>query len=221
MTPAELLDTCEHVLLDFDGPVCSVFGTLANRTVAARLVPLLGPRVPRHIEEHEDPFEVLRYAGGLGPNTASSVERGLSRQEVEAVSTAPATPGAAAAVRALHATGHSVTIVSNNGEAAVRSYLDQHALSQYVGDVVARTEPGSQRLKPNPYLLQQAILRIRTTPERCVMVGDSVSDIDAARSAGTAVIAYANKPGKREVFAGRSPDAIIDDMSELSPITTA
>jgi phosphoglycolate phosphatase-like HAD superfamily hydrolase len=47
------------------------------------------------------------------------------------------------------------------------------------------------------------------------MIGDSVTDIQAAKAAGTKVIAYANKPGKRERFAAHQPDALIDSMTVL------
>jgi phosphoglycolate phosphatase-like HAD superfamily hydrolase len=47
------------------------------------------------------------------------------------------------------------------------------------------------------------------------MIGDSLTDIDAARAAGSPGIAYANKPGKWERFAPQQPVAIIGNMTEL------
>jgi hypothetical protein len=47
------------------------------------------------------------------------------------------------------------------------------------------------------------------------LVGDSDTDITAARRAGTAVVAYANKPGKHDLLAAHRPDAVIDDLHEL------
>ena len=48
------------------------------------------------------------------------------------------------------------------------------------------------------------------------MVGDSASDIEAARAARVAIIAFANKPAKRKFLAALNPDAIIDQMMDLT-----
>ncbi len=48
--------------------------------------------------------------------------------------------------------------------------------------------------------------------------GDAVTDIEATRAAGVAVITYANKPSKREPFERLEPDAITDRMSDLAPV---
>jgi phosphoglycolate phosphatase-like HAD superfamily hydrolase len=44
------------------------------------------------------------------------------------------------------------------------------------------------------------------------MVGDQITDIDAARQAGTHSIGYANKPGKAETLA----NAIITSLGPLA-----
>lgn len=61
----------------------------------------------------------------------------------------------------------------------------------------------------------------QTTPDQCVMIGDSATDIEAAHAARVAAIAYANKPGKRTRFAVYRPAAIIDHMCELAAILAA
>ena len=78
--------------------------------------------------------------------------------------------------------------------------LDVGAAAPPISAVVARTEPDTGLLKPHPHLVQRAIDRRRTTPDACVLIGDSATDIPAARAAGTAVIAYANKHGKPDSF---------------------
>ena len=58
-------------------------------------------------------------------------------------------------------------------------------------------------------------------PDKCVLVGDSPTDAEAAQAAGTAVIAYANRPGKRETFAAYQPNAIVNDLSEIPALLAA
>jgi len=53
-------------------------------------------------------------------------------------------------------------------------------------------------------------------PSDAVLIGDSVTDIQAARAAGTAAIAYANKPGKDRALRSFDPDALITSMDEIA-----
>ncbi len=215
MTPAELLASRKHVLLDFDGPVCAVFGTLPDWTVANQLRALLGVSPQNEHGNDNDPFSVLRYAATLGPRTAALVERELCDLELEAVIGAVPTPGARAAMTALAASNHTVTIVSNNSEAAVKKYLAQHQLTDLVTGTCARTFTDPTLLKPNPHLLRHAIKSLGTGPGECIMIGDSVSDVHAGRAAGTATIAYANRPAKRADLQRQEPDIIIEKMESL------
>jgi HAD superfamily hydrolase (TIGR01662 family) len=206
VTVADLLAKRDHVLLDFDGPICAVFGgALSDRDVADRLKPLLGGTIPVGVANARDPFDVLRYAASCGPATAKVVETQLRRLELEAVASAPLTPGAVEAIRSLHLPGFTITVVSNNSTDAIRSFLVIHEHASHVRGISGRTRVDPSFLKPNPFLLEQAIQSLGTSPKSCVMVGDSVADIDAARAAGVSVIAYANKPDKAGQLAIMAP----------------
>lgn len=216
MTAVELLAGRGHVLLDFDGPVCAVFGGLvSDRSTADRLKLSLGTAIPIEIVEAHDPFDVLRYAASRGPATARVIEDQMRLLEVEAVASSPATPGAEETVRDLHNAGFTITIVSNNSVAAVRTFLALHDLTLYVRGVSARTQADPMLLKPSPFLVEQAIRSLGTSPEHCVMIGDSTSDIEAAHAAGVPVIAYANKPGKVDKFRAEGADDVIESIGQL------
>jgi HAD-hyrolase-like len=68
--------------------------------------------------------------------------------------------------------------------------------------------------KPHPDLLRRTIARADGEPGRAVMVGDSISDIAAARAAGVPVIAvdygYAETP-----VSELGPDRVISALAEL------
>ncbi|MTD53873.1 HAD family hydrolase [Amycolatopsis pithecellobii] len=218
MSPAaELLAQRRTVLLDFDGPVCAVFGVITDEAVADKLRTLLPGDIPADVATARDPFRVLRYAATLGVDIAAEVEAEFHHEEYRAVSDAPPTTGAFEVLRALDAIGHWVVIVSNNSKGAVRRFLHLHGLASTVAAISARSDADPDHLKPAPYLLLQAMRQLSVTADECVMVGDSVSDIEAAHAAATPAIAYANKPGKRERFQSHSPEAIIDTMTELLP----
>lgn len=207
-----VLSRTSNVLLDFDGPVCSVFSDFTPAAVAKELRVRLGlDGAP----ETNEPFEILTYAATHEPLAAIRAEAELSQLEEVAVRNAAPTPGAAAALRHFSESGRRVVVVSNNSAVAVRAYLAQHDLTHLVAAVSSRADPDPSLLKPHPHLLQRAAELIDSAIGDCVMVGDSVTDIEAAHAAGTAVIGYANKPGKRERFERLRPDAIIEDMAEL------
>jgi hypothetical protein len=66
-----------YVLLDFDGPVCAVFGGVPDNEVADALRQELpgGDTLPESVLSSHDPFAVLSRAYKLGPNTAVRFEQ--------------------------------------------------------------------------------------------------------------------------------------------------
>lgn len=212
---AELVASKPNVLLDFDGPICSVFGGVGADTVARQLRHRLGLS-EQHSAEVRDPFEILRYAAAEGQHEAIEAERELTKLEVEAVATATPTPGGAELLRLLTERRQRTVIVSNNSVAAVRAYLENHGLAGLVNEVSARTDADPTQLKPSPFLLHQAVEQLGTSSEQCVMIGDSVADIQAAQAAAVELIAYANKPTKRKRFARYAPVTIVSDLYSLT-----
>jgi phosphoglycolate phosphatase-like HAD superfamily hydrolase len=70
-------------------------------------------------------------------------------------------------------------------------------------------------LKPAPYLVQLAMSDAAVPPARCVLVGDSLADLQAAHAVAVPVIVYANKVGKRAWAEEHGAEAVIDSMAEL------
>lgn len=208
---AEVLRRFPTVLLDFDGPICSVFSSFTAAEVAAALRErlALGPAAL----DSTDPFDVLRAASADGHRSAAEAERAFAQLETEAVASAEPTPGAFELINELADTGRRVAVVSNNSAAAVRAFLEKHQLTKLITAVSARTEPEPGLLKPHPYLVDRACNFTRSPAHHCVLVGDSLSDLEAARSFAVAFVGYANKPGKREAFEQCEPDAVISISS--------
>jgi HAD superfamily hydrolase (TIGR01662 family) len=219
VTLAELLAQRPVVLLDFDGPVCAVFGGEQSAPQVARhlaaLVRARGVDLPPEVDTIDDPFDILRAAATRGPRATVVAESALREAEVRAVATAPMTAGLFDALAAFRDSGHTLTIVSNNSRAAVNAFLTTQAIRGFVVHISARSQPDPALLKPHPYLVRRAIEANRTDATRCVLVGDSSTDITAARRAGTAVVAYANKPGKHDLLAAYRPDAVINHLHDL------
>jgi hypothetical protein len=96
------------------------------------------------------------------------------------------------------------------------AYLARHGLDDRISLVVARTSHDPALLKPSPLLITQAVQALDAEPAECTLVGDSVTDIQGARLAGTQSIGYANKPGKPERLSGAGASAIINSLADLA-----
>jgi hypothetical protein len=70
-------------------------------------------------------------------------------------------------------------------------------------------------MKPNPEPIINAVAALGLQPGTCVLIGDSLSDITAAQAAGVSVIAYANKPSKKEQFAEAGADTVVTSMVDV------
>jgi hypothetical protein len=84
-----------------------------------------------------------------------------------------------------------------------------------VGRISARTRPDLDVHKPSPYRVGQAAEALGAFPRQCVMVCGSVAEIEAARAAGVAVIAYAADPLRRAELLALDPDAAVEHLAEL------
>lgn len=75
--------------------------------------------------------------------------------------------------------------------------------------------------KPHPMPLLHAAAKLGVKPEDSVMIGDSKSDVKAARSAGFQIICMTYGYNHGEDIRHYSPDAVIDSMKELANLISA
>lgn len=227
MTPprsiAQVLAETGPILLDFDGPICTVFSTIPGPTVADQLRRVLtghGVVLPAHITEQPDPLEVLRYTATLGDQQLTTlVDDQLRQAERQAVDGATPTPYAREVIVAAHHAGRRLAIVSNNSQPAIRAYLTCHRIDRYINHVIGRAYADPGRMKPSPLPVLDAVAALGAKPAACVLLGDSASDVRAAHAAGVHTIGYANKPGKRDRLAHAGAEALAegsDGMGHLA-----
>lgn len=84
-------------------------------------------------------------------------------------------------------------------------------------------------MKPNPEPILRAVHTLNAVPRHrflgeqpsvrsCVLVGDSLSDIQGAHAAGAPVIGYANRPCKVEAFRGAGAGALATSMRGIAAV---
>jgi phosphoglycolate phosphatase len=205
-----------YLLLDFDGPICSIYAGLPAPTVAAQLRKLFPGDLPEEIANTPDPIEVFTYLATASDELAARVEAEMADLEVAAVPTADPTPYVRQVIASARESGRIIGVVSNNSPRAVKAYLDRHGLSDGIRLVVARTSHDPALLKPSPYLINEAVRGLDADPAATALVGDSFTDIEAAHRADVASIGYANKPGKRERMTELGAGAVITSMADLA-----
>ncbi|MFC5666171.1 HAD family hydrolase [Kitasatospora misakiensis] len=217
-TPQQLADVLrpvKHVLLDFDGPVCSVFAGLPAPEVARRLREGLlatGAQPPAGAEGQCDPLALLRLVSDARPDLTEIADAALAELETEAVRVARPTPGGESVLHACARSGRLISVVSNNAGAAIEAYLAEHGLSDYVVGIFGRAPGDPSSMKPNPRLLLEAIETVGAGQEHCVFIGDAARDVEAGNAAGVPTIGYANKPGKNLKLATAGAVAVVESM---------
>ncbi|KOX33666.1 MULTISPECIES: HAD-IA family hydrolase [unclassified Streptomyces] len=221
----ETLANARVVLFDFDGPVCDVFAGLPAATVARELVSLLAARdaaAGAKAARTDDPVEVLRIAHEADSELGQEIEQALTAAEVRAVAlVGQPTPGAAEALRAARAAGRGVAVVSDNSAECVRAFLELHGLRECVTAIVGRPSEQPHLMKPNPFPLITAAEQMHIDVTSCTLIGDSLTDVQAAHAAGATVIGYAGRSRDAGLFDEARADVVIEHMQDVADALTA
>ncbi len=122
-------------------------------------------------------------------------------------------PGVKEGLDYLKEQGYSLGCVTNKAEQFTLPLLRDLGIADYFGIVVAGdTLPVK---KPDPGPLLHAAEFFGTGPEHSLMIGDSKSDVKAARAAGFRIICMSYGYNHGEDIRIYEPDAVIDSMTEL------
>lgn len=133
-------------------------------------------------------------------------------------------PGAAAAVARLNAAGHRVAVCTNQS-CIGRGIIGEERLAEIHGRLhteLARAgarldslfhapDPpwaATERRKPGPGMLRQAMARLRRGGEPVVFIGDQLTDLQAAHAAGCARILVRCGHGAEVQARGIPPDLL-------------
>lgn len=116
---------------------------------------------------------------------------------------------------ALAATGWRCCVVSNKGVAALRTALAHFSLDSRF-ELVIGDEPG-QRRKPDPELYAETVLpRLAgARPERCLMIGDTATDLRFARAIGAEACWAEYGFGDREECLALRPDIGLSRFDDI------
>lgn len=113
----------------------------------------------------------------------------------------------------LNASGVRMGVVTNKPIQFTDSMLSGFALAEYF-DVVLGGDSLPQK-KPSPEPLLHAMQLCGVSPEQTLMVGDSKTDVAAARAAGCPVVCVPYGYNHGEKIEEAKPDLVIECLTEL------
>jgi HAD superfamily hydrolase (TIGR01549 family) len=204
------------LLLDFDGPVCSVFAGYPAHQIAAELVTEMrkaDANLAASLTGETDPMEVVRTAASsTSPGLVDHIDRQLCEAELLAVESATLTAGIVELLESAQDRGMRIGIVSNNSRDAILKYLERSGLAQHLAFVIGRPLGKPGLMKPEPFLLLQGLALGGSDPSEACFIGDSVSDIVAGRAVKVMTIGYANKPGKEDRLREAGADLVVTGL---------
>lgn len=139
-------------------------------------------------------------------------------------------PGVGRAIAALNARGWPVAVCTNQS-CIGRGMIDEarlHLIHDHLRSRLAAQDSSGAKLdaiffapdppwaatdrrKPGPGMLREAMARFRTAPEDTVFIGDSITDMQAAKTVGCRRILVRTGKGRAELAKGLPP--------ELLPVT--
>ena len=125
-------------------------------------------------------------------------------------------PGVNEALEFLQTTGVRLGCVTNKASQFTLPLLQDLGVRDYFevvvsGDTVARK-------KPDPLPLLHAAEQLETAPQASLMLGDSKSDVKAARAAGFNIVCMSYGYNHGEDIRDYNPDAVVDSMAEIKDI---
>jgi phosphoglycolate phosphatase len=111
------------------------------------------------------------------------------------------------------------SIVSNKSAGSVTPLIERLGIA-HCFDLALGCGGTAIRPKPHPDLLIHAAERLSRRPEACVMIGDTLLDIEAGRRAGMRTIGVNHGATPKEAFLEAGADHVVDHFSALQSLLT-
>jgi len=122
-------------------------------------------------------------------------------------------PGVREGLDYLKASGYALGCVTNKAEQFTIALLKDLGVHDDFKIIICGDT--LEKKKPDPMPLLHAAQFFKTPPEQALMIGDSMSDVKAARAAGFHIVCMSYGYNHGLDIRDFNPDAVIDSMAEL------
>jgi phosphoglycolate phosphatase-like HAD superfamily hydrolase len=207
-----------------DGPICGLFAGYPAHEIAGQLVGKIdalgmGVLLTKQERSSDDPHEIL---GGVherrrGSDLIMELEEWLTARELAAVPTAMPTPHADPLIRTWWALGARFAVTTNNSARAATAYIESRELADCFPHFYGRT-PNLDLMKPNPHCLEEAIKAMGADPSVTLMIGDAVTDLEAAQQAAVGFLGYARNEDKERRLRDAGADVVVRSLKQVLDI---
>ncbi|HUW57684.1 MAG TPA: HAD family hydrolase [Planctomycetota bacterium] len=206
-------DHIRHLIFDFDGtvgdsyvPVTEAFNT-----------------VFRHFGRRERTVDEIRPFVGIGLEVTLTKHLGAENLE-EAITVfrdrylkiymdgSTLMPGARETLDALDGR-HRMGLCSNKPGETLRSLCDHLDLSRYFDVILGAYDV--PKLKPHPDMLRKAMDALDATSDDSLYVGDTLTDVQFARSCEMPYVLVLGGTGTRDELEATEPVALLETIAEL------
>jgi phosphoglycolate phosphatase len=125
-------------------------------------------------------------------------------------------PGVRESLEHFRTHGYALGCVTNKAARFTEPLLEDLGIAGYFSIIISGdTLP---QKKPDPAPLRHAAEFFGVAPEAALMIGDSVSDVKAARAAGFQIVCMSYGYNHGEDIRDARPDAVVDTMTEILPL---
>lgn len=121
-------------------------------------------------------------------------------------------PGVEQALERLRQMGHRVGCVTNKAARFTLPLLQALGVADHFELILCGDQ--LEHRKPHPLPLLHAAAHFDADPRRCVMFGDSISDVKAARAAEFGIICMSYGYNHGVDIRSANPDAVVDSMMD-------
>lgn len=122
-------------------------------------------------------------------------------------------PGVIETIKSLHNLNIKMAIVTNKEETHAKETVKHTGINKYIDLIIGGNT--TTHYKPHPEPLYYAMKKLGSTPLETIMVGDSESDISAAKSASVRSVAVTYGYNHGKPISQSQPNEIINSISEL------
>ncbi|MEO5332171.1 MAG: HAD-IA family hydrolase [Magnetococcus sp. YQC-5] len=129
--------------------------------------------------------------------------------------TAPLFPGARETLTALHRGGVTLAVATGKSLKGLQRTLQEHDLSHLFSVLMTADQAPS---KPHPAMVENILDAVGLPARHCLMVGDTLYDLEMGRHAGVKTAAVTYGCHSREQLAGGGPDYWLESLTDVLPV---
>jgi HAD superfamily hydrolase (TIGR01549 family) len=211
------------VIFDLDGTIATF--NLDYKTVRAEVrgylmkmgVPASVVNVNENIFDMLKKTELFMINSGKTTNMIDQIRREslqiAEKYEIEAAANTNLLPGAVDALKELRKLGLKIGLCTINSVNSTEFILERFKLKKYFDAIITRNQV--TRFKPEPEHCNAALETMNTSAVQTAMVGDSVTDIQAAKEIKATAIGLPTGVSTKEQLINQGANYIITSITDL------